>query len=217
MKNKNKDMLNVNRPTEVQGVLFEFLKDVQFDTSGAARNYYGAAVENVVCKALQLNPIPINGNYEINFDAFKRDYFYEIKSVRAKGKVVLYDWRMEKEKPFTNRLLYIFGVHQIKEARSIREIYKQLQSRGIKLVVNKAGYVHDKAMECPLKTVAKTKNNIGYTRKGYEEGYRNLPIKGFRFGENGVQRNIKLYNYKIPIYIDSSSVKLLTITKQWEI
>ena len=106
--------MTIHDPKRHQPSLLEVFPDFKFKTPAAARTHYGAAMETVVCKALNLTQIPINGKFAINFDAKcglgKKKEFYEIKSVRdlPSSKSVIYDWRMKKEKPYQPRLSYVF-------------------------------------------------------------------------------------------------------------
>src|SRR4051812_20128751 len=56
------------------------------ESNAAARNAYGSAAQEIVCAALKLRPIPINGQCDICFDAEDSDFFYEIKSCHRSGK-----------------------------------------------------------------------------------------------------------------------------------
>ena len=207
-------MKKVNRPTEIQSKLFTFFKEFDFISAGAARTHYGAAIEEVVCAALKLIPIAINGNYEVNFDAYKRDYFYEIKSVRAGGKVVLYDWRMGKEIPFKDKLFYVFGVHNVRGAKSNRELWENMQEYGIVLVIEEAQTIHTAAYMQKLMFI-KNEKQSGYTRGGYNEGYRNLPVKPFMCSMTA-SINVKIYDFKIPVRVNATGVSLLEKAGQWE-
>lgn len=192
--------MKVNRPTERQGLLFKIFKDFDFVSTGSARTHYGAAIEEVICAALNIYSIPINGNYEVNFDAFKGPQFYEIKSVKAGSKVVLYDWRLEKEKPYTKDLNYLFGVHRVTGAKSNRELWSQIAYKGLMIIEAPAKLIHDLAAKEPLRKIKHEKQS-GFSRAGYCEGYRNLPLKSLADVGAGVSTPsiLEIYDFRIKI------------------
>lgn len=192
----------VNRPVERQMKLFKHFNDFDFTSVGSLRTHYGKAMEELACAFLGIYTIPINGNYDVNFDAFYKDQFYEIKSVQASGKVVIYDWRMEKEKPFGKNLTYVFVVHKVKSAKSNRDLWRQIESKGVSIFNYPASTVHEEALKCPLKVMNPGNKRAGWNRKGYSNGYRNLPLKNLIHPESprvGQFRNIKIYDFKIPV------------------
>jgi len=192
--------LTVNRPVEQQMKLFEYFKEFDFETVGSLRTHYGRAAEEIACKYLGIHPIPINGNYEVNFDAFKEDDFFEIKNVQKNGKTVLYDFRMEKEKPFLDDLIYIFVIHQVKNAKSNRDLWEQMQSKGLTIFTCQAKFVHEEAFKCPLRTMNLNNKSAGWNRKGYSKGYRNVPIKKLLVGAAEFEQDfLRAYDFMIPI------------------
>lgn len=195
---EGKKCSEINRPIEQQGLFFKFFKEFDFASPHSATTYYGTAIEQIVCAFMQLNPIKINGNYKINFDAFKGELFFEIKSVRKSGKVVLYDFRMKKEEPYNGNLLYVFGVHKVKNAKSNRGLWEQLQEKGIELVVTPASKVHKEAYKQPLNKIT-TNQHMGYNRKGYADGYRNLPVNPF-LKSPSFSSTLEIYEFKIPVW-----------------
>lgn len=146
--------------------------------NATARNAYGSAAQEVACSVLGLTPIPINGNYSICFDAQDEcGLLYEIKSVRTGCKLVLYDWRMEKEKTVLNAI-YAVVIHRLKKHRE--DILSAMVTSGFELLIVPAFVVHKVAETFPLHRVfpcltAKKRN--GYTRTGYRNGYRNVPVQ----------------------------------------
>src|SRR4051812_26775895 len=93
-------------PASKQLSLLSVAPSYTITKNAQARNAYGTVAVEIVCAALNLLPIPINGNYAICFDAQDSNGFYEIKSVHRSGKVVIYDWRMEKEASVNVPLAY---------------------------------------------------------------------------------------------------------------
>lgn len=146
-----------------------------------ARNAYGTAAQDIVCQRLRLNPIKIDGRCDVCFDAEKDNEFYEIKSVHLKGKVVIYDWRLEKELASPFPAFYAILVHGLRHGRN--DIHKLLLEKAIMILVIPLEKVQQIAAQYPIRTMkmttkfASTRN--GYTRKGYNKGYRNVPVKAF--------------------------------------
>ena len=203
--------MNIHDPSHHQANLFELFADHDFKTPASARTHYGKAMEELVCAAMGLTNIPINGNYEINFDAKQGAAFFEIKSVRdlPSSKSVIYDWRIAKEKPHALKLHYIFGLHQVKAARSNADLWDQLEAGGVRLIVTPAARVHRLALEQPLNKIKTerldaAKPRDGYSRKGYCEGYRNLPVGAISAGRSPLSMktiSVRIYDRKIPVKI----------------
>lgn len=200
-------MNSLNDPKYYQPKLFETFPEIDFKTVGAARVYYGRAMEELVCGAMELTPIPLNGKYSVNFDAKKGVIFHEIKSVRnsLNPKSVIYDWRINKEKFYRNKLRYVFGLHKATIAKSNSELWDQFENRGVELLVTPAARVHRLALQQPICRIKKQSNgSVGYTRQGYCEGYRCLPINLISEGRSPLYAKsifFKIYGRKIPIKI----------------
>lgn len=146
-----------------------------------ARNAYGTVAAELVCAALRLETIPINGNYSICFDAARDGRFYEIKSVRRSGKVVIYDWRMDKEANVKVPLYYAILIHNVRKSDG-RRLVEEMTSSALELLVIEASRVHAIARAQPLQRflqLALDPRN-GYTRRGYKDGYRNVPVRLLR-------------------------------------
>lgn len=203
-------MMKIHNPSHHQPLLLEVFPDFEFKSAASARTHYGKAMEELVCAAMGLVDIPINGNCEINFDAKSGRLFYEIKSVRGlpSSKSVIYDWRIEKEKPYRKRLRYVFGLHCVKHAKSNQDLWEQL-SKGVKLLSVPSAKVHRLALKEPLRKI-KTERleragpRDGYSRKGYCEGYRNLKVASLQSGScTEIFKLVKIYDFKIPVTIQS--------------
>lgn len=153
----------------------------QLVSNATARNAYGCAAQEIVCAALQIEPIPINGKCDICFDAESGENFFEIKSVHRNGKVVIYDWRMQKERGAGVPLFYAILVHTCRGERNGSMVFSAM-SRFPEILVIPAESVHLIAEKQPArKLLAKTSDpRCGYNRKGYREGYRNLPLLPLR-------------------------------------
>lgn len=175
-----------------------------------ARNAYGCAIQELVCKTLDLYPIPINGNYAICFDAEGKDgQQYEIKSVHRQGKVVLYDWRMKKEAGAGVPLLYAVLVHCVRGARSQADLWRQIRETPCRLIVLPAETVHSVGTAYPLNTIKRESKNPrnGYTRAGYKDGYRNLPVSALAaLTERKETRAVELFgqSFRVDLYAPST-------------
>lgn len=179
-------------------------------TSNAhARNAYGAAASEIVCAALNLDPIAIDGSKEVCFDASSHGQNYEIKSVHHKAKIVIYDWRMKKEKCWMETtgksLRYAILVHNLKQHREGATLIDTLISRGLKLIVVRASVIHREASALKLNLVNPTNKGPrhGYNRKGYADGYYNVPCERIlQLCRMRSERTFQIYEKEvsIPIY-----------------
>lgn len=143
-----------------------------------ARNAYGAAAQEIVCAALGLSPIPIDGGCEVCFDAEGAGEFFEIKSVHRGAKVVVYDWRMRKESAAGVPLKYAILCHNVRGARDGSRLFEAMAAGGLSLLVLEAATVHEAAALEPLCTIKRlaASPRAGYNRKGYLDGYRNVSV-----------------------------------------
>lgn len=163
-------------PHNKQKELFYLAPVLHAHSTASARNAYGTAAQEVVCRTMGLNPIPINGNFDVCFDAELNGQFYEIKSVRTSGKIVVYDWRMKKEEIAAPSLRYLILVHKLKAARI--DILKIMSNSEVIILNLPATFIHNL---CKQTTLNKHKNyqglRNGYSRVGYKDGYYNLSLK----------------------------------------
>jgi len=164
-----------------QSLLLDVLPKYRLGSNADARNAYGSAAQEVVCAALAVHPIAINGNCEVCFDAEGHGLFYEIKSVRQGCKVVVYDCRMTKEETAGVPLLYALLVHHMKGLRTSAAMWESLAGKTEILLVP-APVIHALARDEPLRTLGNPSDDPrnGYSRKGYKDGYRNLPVNKIR-------------------------------------
>lgn len=163
-------------PPDLGGELFYLPPVLNAINTASARNAYGTAAQEIVCLALKLNRVKINGNFNVCFDAEKDGVNYEIKSVRTSGKIVIYDWRLRKEQEADPNLKYLILVHKLKQARN--DILQLMAHSPLTILILPAFTIHQIALTLPLN---KHKNyqglRNGYSRTGYKEGYYNLPLK----------------------------------------
>lgn len=154
---------------------YELIKNAQ------SRNGYGSAAQYLSCAALGLDGIAIDGSKDVCFDAEKDGQFYEIKSVRKGGKVVIYDFRMEKEQATGLPLKYLIFVHKLKGVKSSEELWSTISQTEFDILLIDARTIHKFASQCPLNKIKKIHGGrCGYAREGYIRGYRNLPVKQLR-------------------------------------
>lgn len=166
-----------NAPPLTQPRLFDLLPEINCTSCASARNAYGMAAQEVVYRLLGVTEIRINGNYLNCFDGYKDGVYYEIKSTKTKGgKVVLYDYRMRKDVAAGVPLRYLIVCHSISGERD--NVLQKMLDRQIEIVSIPACAVHALALEQKLMAINRVPvgPHEGYTRSGYKEGYRNLPI-----------------------------------------
>lgn len=169
-------------PTDQQCALgFEIASRFQIPSVAVARNAYGAAAQEIVCRAMKLDPIQINGKAKVCFDAVRDGMFYEIKSVRAGSKVVIYDWRLKKEVEAGLPVHYAILAHRIGGARTSDEMWDAYARRNLRIYVLPLNTVVELASTCPLtipkKPLGKVAKRFGMLRSGYADGYRNLGVR----------------------------------------
>lgn len=167
-------------PVAAQPTMFWVPPMLNCDSNASARNAFGTAAEEIVRELLGLERIPINGSFDVCFDAKRGAQYYEIKSTSQKsGKVVLYDWRMGKDVEAGVSLTYVIVCHSINGAR--KDIITTMLTKPLELLLLPAEIIHELAYQCPiqhLKTelVEGWSDRSGYARDGYKDGYRNLPL-----------------------------------------
>jgi hypothetical protein len=144
------------------------------DSNASARNAYGVAAQVIVCEALRLRAIRINGNFGVCFDAEDDDHFYEIKSCHAGAKVVIYHWRLEKELAQDVPLKYAILIHRLRGARL--DVLAQLRAKAKQILVLPVAEVSRVFERHVTRFTVRKQHMTGYTRPGYDRGYRNLPL-----------------------------------------
>lgn len=168
-------------PSHVQLPLLEVAPDKPISRAGEARTRYGKIVEEVVQSLLGLEDIPNSGTHDCVFDAYHRrsGTYCEIKSLRKKNKCPIYDWRRTKDREAGVPLAYIFGLHECSGEKSIADVLARMQDTLNVLLVLPHWAVDLEARKHPLhqikSTLTASGERNGYQRKGYREGYRNIP------------------------------------------
>lgn len=169
--------------------------------NGQARNAFGAIAQEIVWSALGIQPIRINGNCEICFDGKGLDAYFEIKSVRRGAKVVVYKWRLEKEQKSDQKIFYAILIHDCCGLRS--KILEKMIGTG-KILVLPLSAIVSACSGLPLNVPKPVENKPrhGYTRKGYKDGYYNIPINSLlKLNISGRMAFISMYGIQSVIDI----------------
>lgn len=173
------DNVKVIAPASQQQPLFYQPPVINCDSNASARNAFGIAAQELVYQCLGVTPIPINGNYTTCFDGVKDGTYYEIKSTKLSGgKVVVYDWRMEKEAAAGVPLRYLIVCHKISGQRE--DVLAAMASKPVTIYSVPAEIVYRVAYASPLNTIKRDKvwsKRNGYEREGYKNGYRNISLR----------------------------------------
>ena len=161
--------------------LLEVRPEFNISSNAHARNAYGQVAQEIACAALGLLPIRIDGSCAVCFDAEKDETFYEIKSVHRHGKLVLYDWRMEKEAMAQVPVKYAAVVHSVRGARTNDDLWDGM-ARSLEILLLWFTSVQIEALKYPLRRIMFTgkEKRTGYNREGYRDGYRNVGLSKFR-------------------------------------
>lgn len=165
-------------PVDAQLGLFYHHKTITCDSSASARNAYGDAAQEIVYSLLGITPIRINGSFEVCFDGKRGDTYYEIKGTKlGSGKVVIYDFRMAKERATGVPLNYLIVCHSLRGHRD--DILTAMADRPITIYQIPASVVYAFAEQCDLRFLQRPgkSKRCGYSRAGYIDGYRNVPLK----------------------------------------
>lgn len=175
------------KSNEKQQHLFDAEPSMKFKGAGHRRTHMGAVIEEVVCGLLGFTRNAPGGSTKFQPDAVDPlDRPVEIKSVcvnhKLKGKSVLYDFRLEKERVHAPELAYVFACHPSggKGSAKSLEVFLDRLTGPLCLAVVPAWIVRTDALSlCSLRTVktqTKGGKRAGYKRAGYIDGYRNLEI-----------------------------------------
>ncbi len=166
--------------THWQPDLLDVLPDKPLRKPGEARTRYGKVVEEIVTELLGLSDIRNSGTHDIVFDAHHKpsDTFCEIKSLRAKNKLPVYEWRRTKDRDCGVPLVYVIGVHQCTKQATLGDVWRRMAETLDTVLVLPAWVVDLEARKHPLRRIlgeTKGATRQGYSRKGYCDGYRNVP------------------------------------------
>ena len=160
-------------PPDAQGSLLAVKPT--YDTSRIAtrRNAYGQAAQDIVRAALGVAEIKINGAYDICFDAATLEeprIYYEIKSVARGSSVVIYKWRLRKERESGAEVHPRIGGHEADpfEIGSRSEI-------AVVSLETVARLTRGRPLRMPKKPADGARRN-GWNREGYRDGYWLVPV-----------------------------------------
>lgn len=154
----------------------------RIERAGESRVIYGEIVNQVVNALLGFENIPGSGSHDIVFDSFLRgrQTFIEVKSLRRNNKCPIYDFRRSKDRDCGKPLLYVFAIHDCKDAHTVGGIWLKMAETLKQVFVLPAWAVDLEARRHPLQTIKTSRtasgSRNGYQRKGYAEGYRNIPF-----------------------------------------
>lgn len=170
-------------PKSTQPFLFIPKYSGVITTDGEARVRMGLRIENLVCDLLHLTNIPINGQYDVNFDAghytSEGEIFFEIKSVQQGGHSIIYLFRLEKELAAQKQtgcpVFYLFCTHKVKGVISQDAITQGLLSGAINIYAVPLNLVNKLSKDLRVRKVHS--HTLGYGRKGYCDGYISFPTK----------------------------------------
>lgn len=200
-------VLTIKQPPAFKDVeLFpDLIPDKPITRPGEARTRYGEIVNEIVNALLGLTDIPNSGSHDIVFDAWRKGTFFEIKSLRKGSKCPVYDWRVEKDEKAGVPLLYVIGVHRCKQQKSVGDVWRVMVDTLDELYVLPASVIGRLAMAEPLQTIGSHKTSSGerngYQRKGYKEGYRNIPWEKIsKACEGGKRRTMVAQVHGLPCY-----------------
>ncbi len=164
-------------PTHTQQLLLDVPPKKEFDTPAEARARYGRAVEEIVTDMFSLCPIPNSGSADIVYDAHGRGTYCEIKSLHHSSALPIYEWRRAKDRRSGKKLVYIVAIHRVRCAGGVFRAWEQL-SETLDTVLVLPFHIIDKlAPRFKLRqlVVQDDESRVGYKRKGYCKGYRNIP------------------------------------------
>lgn len=206
-------------PGFVQPLLFDVPQDKEFGTNGAARTHYGNTVQALVCDLLGLTEIPNSGNYDAVFDAQcpRTSRFFEIKSVHATNKIPLYVWRTIKDRESGVEPIYLFAVHRVRGAKNFPELRAALAKTFTAIYAVDSAAVEAAVASEPLRQIVKEVPNtrMGYQRKGYCDGYRNLPVSRVirelaTTCVRQIDRTVHGEDFKVTLFADEKSAPVFT-------
>lgn len=151
------------------------------DRVGKSRALSGEAMEEVINALFHLLPGPPNGSASVCPDGFTpegRLLPCEIKSLKRGCKLPLYDFRLAKDLPET---LYFIGVHKRGKCDNLRGIWEGMAETLKEVLIIPHAELVKLAQAQPLQTIKSQETasgaRNGYQRKGYCEGYRNVPFQ----------------------------------------
>lgn len=173
-------------PTHYQPDLLEVLPDKPITKNGEARTRYGQVVETIVTRLLGLTDIPNSGTHDVVFDAFHHGSgsYCEIKSLRWRNKLPIYEWRRTKDRDCGVAPVYVIAVHHCTRQPTLAKVWEKMAASLQTIYVLPHWAVDLHARNQPLRQLVQqeTGTRMGYRRKGYCDGYRNVPFLALTTG-----------------------------------
>lgn len=197
-------------PTAVQRNLFDLMPDKPLLTPGESRTRYGRVVEEIVCKLMNLEDIPNSGTHDAVFDAYRDGVFYEIKSLRHGGKLPLYECRRLKDAEAGVPLLYVIAIHRCKNATTLGDVWEKMARTITEILVLPAREISRLACLEPLRqivAIGPPGERMGYKRKGYADGYRNIPLQKIREHRSWGSVPMECDIYGLPVKVTAHIMK----------
>lgn len=169
-------------PAYVQDMLLPVMPRFDVPSNASARTHYGRVVEELVVALLGLVDIPNSGSHDVVFDAYGRGTYCEVKSIHATGSVPIYEWRRAKDRAVDVPLVYVLAIHRCRGQRTSEGIYHTMASTLDEVLVVPRRCVQREAPKHKLRQLVQEVEGtrMGYKRKGYCKGYRNIPLAAFR-------------------------------------
>lgn len=167
-------------PSHEQPMLLDVKPDKPLTKNGEARTRYGKVVEEIVIELLGLTDIPNSGSHDCVFDAHHKPsgFYCEIKSLRQGNKCPIYEWRRAKDRKCGVPLVYVIGIHRCTSQKRLADVWDVMADTLDTILVLPAAVIDAEAEKHQLRQnvpQGPAGERQGYRRKGYCEGYRNIP------------------------------------------
>lgn len=195
-------------------LLPDLIPDKPLSSNGEARSRYGAVVNECVNAILGLVDIPNSGSHDVVYDAYRKDRntYVEVKSLRRRNKLPLYEWRRKKDEKAGVPLVYAIGIHDVRRCTTLGGCWLRMSETLNTIFVLPHGVVS--ALAEPHKLVLPKPKpegtpRDGSRRPGYHEGYRNIPyddLSSFSdlLGHRYVERTIRGLEFGTHVYFHPS-------------
>jgi len=173
-------------PSHYQPNLLDVLPDKPLTKNGEARTRYGQVVESIVTRMLGLTDIPNSGTHDVVFDAFHHGSgsYCEIKSLRWNNKLPIYEWRRIKDRDCGANPVYVIAVHHTTNQPTLAKVWERMAETLQTIYIVPHWVIDLEARRQPLRQLVQEEKNtrMGYKRKGYCDGYRNIPFQAISHG-----------------------------------
>jgi hypothetical protein len=174
--------MSIARAPQSQATLITIPPIYRLGSNALARNAYGSAVEEIVCAAMHMRRIPIDGSKSICFDAEWNDAFVEIKSLHKGASFNVYKWRLEKEMAQAakgTRIYYAILFHGVRKHTDGGTLLRAFAKASPELLIIPVQAVAFATLgltpHVPKPPRTESRRN-GYNRAGYKLGYYKVPL-----------------------------------------